>query len=147
MLKLYVYAGLAIAVLAGVWYVRHLQTSRDAYEARALSAEDSIVTLRTAYEHERKIAKEASDGYQADLARLNSERDNVPVVRLRKCPASMPASSSAAERPDAASPGHVSEAVEGDTGPDIGAEILEYGIACEANALQLDRLIQWVKAR
>jgi hypothetical protein len=105
-----------------------------------------VAALRAARDHELKIAKEASDGYQKDLARLERERDSIPVVRLRKCPP-VSTAGTAASRPDAEASRRVGETTAEDTGPDIGAALIEYGIACEANMLQLERLQDWVRSR
>jgi hypothetical protein len=148
-MKLYLYAAAALAVLALIAYeVRvHKKAARvDVAEAAVAQAHADMAALRAARDHELKIAKEASDGYQKDLARLERERDSVPVVRLRKCPP-VPAAGTAASRPDAEASGRVGETTAEDTGPDIGAALIEYGIACEANMLQLERLQEWVRSR
>ncbi len=143
--------GVAVLALAGLLWHDHHQTQRANREARrADTAESSLTTLRAAVAHERKIAKEASDGYQKDLAELQRERTGVPVVRLCKpARAAVPAAAGAAGGPDAAGAGRVGEAPALDPveGPDIGAALIDYGIACEANALQLTRLQEWVRAR
>jgi hypothetical protein len=149
--KLYAYIALALMLAGAGLYVRHLAVKageRDAAVA-ALEGERAARTAeRAAVAHELKIAQEASNAFQSDLRRLESERADVPVVRLcRARPAAVPAASPATERPDAAGTGHVGQAPAVDTGPDIGAQLLEYGIACEANALQLERLQGWVRAR
>jgi hypothetical protein len=148
--RLWLYVA-ALAALAGAGlYLHHLQekASRvDAAEARAEAAENQITAERAARAHEQRIAKEASDGYQNDLRRLEFERASIPVVRLRKCPASVSAGSAAAAGPDAAGAGRGGEEAAADLGPDIGAALIDYGISCEANALQLTRLQEWVLAR
>jgi hypothetical protein len=146
---LYAAASAAVAIAGIIWYAHHQGERADRAEARAASAEASMKVLAQARAHEQRIAKEASDGYQNDLRRLELERASIPVVRLRKCPASVSAGSAAAERADAAGAGRVGEAAAGDTieGPDIGAALIDYGIACEANALQLTRLQSWVESR
>ncbi len=152
MLKLYAYAGLCIAVLAGVWYVRSLQTSRDAYEARALSAEASIVTLRTAYEHERKIAKEVSDEYETRLNRLESEKVDTPTrsVRLCRSPTGyVPAPAPAASGAGPTSTGELPKEAGQDPGisPDIGPDLYSLADKADLAGAQCNSLIQWVKAR
>lgn len=145
-MKLYIYGAIALALIAAGLYLHNLQerASRvDAAEARAEAAENQITAERAARAHEQRIAKEASDGYQNDLRRLELERAAVPVVRLRKCPVAVPAGGSAASGSDAAGTGHVGE----EAAADIGAALIAYGIACEGNALQLTRLQEWVRAR
>lgn len=137
-LKLYGLIALAIAMASGLLYHRHVVKQRDRLQI-ALSAADAVIS---GLKHDAKIAKEASDAYQADLTRLSSERAKPLSVRLCRSPA-VQAGSAAAERPGSASAGHVGE----EASRDIGGELLEYGIACEANALQLDRLQQWVRSR
>jgi hypothetical protein len=136
-LRLYAYIGIAITVLAAAGYVWHLKGKADLVDV--LEA-----TLKNERESTRK-ANEASKQYQADLSKLQSERAKPLSVRLCR-PAPKPA---APRGSDDAPTGHVGEAPAADTvaGPDIGDALLEYGIACEANMLQLDRLQKWVRAR
>ena len=136
-LKFYAYIGIAITALAAAGYVWHLKGKADRVDV--LEA-----TLKNERESTRK-ANEASKQYQADLSKLQSERTKPLSVRLCR-PAPKPA---APRRPDDAPTGHVGEAPAADivAGPDIGDALLEYGIACEANMLQLDRLQKWVRAR
>lgn len=148
--KLYLYAAAALALGALVWFARHEHQRANAATARAKVAEASIVTLRKAHDHERKIAQEASNAYQSDLRRLQSERDKPLSVRVCKpaSPArSVPAGSAAASGSSPTSPLDNGQETAGDIGPEIGDQLLEFGLACEANALQLDRLIEWVHAR
>ena len=144
-LRLYLYAAAALAVAGLAWFAKHQYDRASVATLRAETAEASIVTLTKAHAHQLKIAQEASNGYQNDLRRLESERARVPVVRLCRPPraAGVPASGAAANGSDAAGAGHLG----GEASPDIGAALIDYGIACEANALQLDRLIQWVRSR
>jgi DNA-binding MarR family transcriptional regulator len=134
-LRLWLYIGIAITVLAAAGYVWHLKGKADRVDV--LEA-----TLKGERESTRK-ANEASKSYQADLTRLQSERAKPLSVRLCR-----PASKPAAPRGSNDAPtGHVSEAAAADIGPDIGDALLEYGIAAEANMLQLERLQAWVRAR
>ncbi len=146
--RLYLYAAVALALIGLGIYAKHQHDRAAKLQARAESVEASITALRAAHAHEQRIAKEASNAYQKDLARLNAERSQPMSVRLCK-PArnSVPAPAAAPERTHAATTGHVGEETAPDIGPDIGAELLEYGLACQANALQLDRLQQWVRSR
>jgi hypothetical protein len=141
-MKLYLYGALAIVMLA-ITATAYIQTKR--LHSAKVELATATATIKAERESTRK-ANEASNAYQADLRRLESERSNVPVVRLckqtRKAPVSPTSSGS-----DAAPTGHVSEEAPPDPGPDIGADLLEYGIACEANMLQLDRLQKWVRDR
>lgn len=146
MTRLYIYAAIALA-LAGLAWRYHYVTKALASTKQELAT--AAATLAAERENTRK-ANEASKAYQSDLARLERERADVPVVRLCNKAPSLP-SSRAPSRPDAASAGHVGEAAAADpgpsVGPDIGGELLDYGIACEANMLQLERLQQWVRDR
>lgn len=150
-MRLYVYAAVTLAVIALGWYAKHQGDRADAAIARAESAEASITALRAAHAHEQRIAKEASDGYQKDLARLAGERNRKLSVRVCKPAAgAVPAAAAAAPGSDGSGAGRERGEVEEDRGRDerdIGAELLEYGIACEATGLQLTRLQEWVRAR
>jgi hypothetical protein len=141
--------GLAALAVAGLYWRYHYVTNALAdarAEASQLHADYSA--LKAAYAHSTKIAKDASDGYQADLKRLEGERSQPLSVRVCKpAKAAVPAQSGAASGSSPTSPPNNGGEVAPDIGPDIGAELLEFGIQCEANALQLDRLIQWTKAR
>lgn len=140
MIRLYIYAGIAAAILAGGFYVHHLRVSNTALTAELSTAKASLLAQA---ENLRK-ANEASNLYQADLTRVSHERDSALHVRLCRQPVHSGATPAGS---DAASPGHVGEEAAGDPGPDIGNALLEYGIACEANQLQLTRLQEWVRAR
>jgi hypothetical protein len=145
-MRLYLYAAAAMALLALFWHDRHVTKRLESTKA-ALSVAEATITAER--ENTRK-ANEASNQYQASLRDLERERANVPVVRLCRPPSAVSARP-AAGRPDATAAGHVGEAAAGDpveaVGPDIGAELLAYGIDCEANALQLERLQGWIRNR
>jgi hypothetical protein len=150
-MRLYLYIALALIALATLGYVKHLHTKageRDAAVAALTTERAARTAERAAHAHELKIAREVSHAYQSDLSRLQAERDRPLTVRLCKPrPVAVPAASRATERSDAASSGHVGREAAQDPGPDIGDQLLEFGIACEANALQLTRLQEWVRAR
>ena len=142
--RLYAYAAVFLVIGGVLWRLNYLSHKADRLEH---ANKYLVSSLKTERENTRK-ANEASQAYQSDLRRVESERSNVPVVRLCHGAPKLPAAP-APGRPDAAPEGHVSGAAAEDpvAGPDIGAELLEYGIACEANALQLDRLQRWVRGR
>lgn len=143
-MRLYIYTAIALALLGALWRYHYVSTALTRTRAELATA---TATLAQERENTRK-ANEASKAYQSDLARLERERADVPVVRLCNKSPSLPASR-ATPRPDAEAPRHVSEAPSGDPepGPDIGAALLDYGIQCEANMLQLERLQEWVRNR
>jgi Flp pilus assembly protein TadB len=147
-MKLYIYAAAALALIGAALYVNQLQkkASRvDAAEARAEAAENQVTAERAARAHEQRIAKEASDGYQNDLKRLATERAvPAPVVRLcRSAPRPVPTEGGTATGLDAGGAADHVEAAQ----TDIGPALMDYGIACEANALQLTRLQGWIMDR
>jgi hypothetical protein len=152
-LRLWLYGAAAVVLLAGLGYVKHLHgkaAERDAAVAQARAAERRYTDLQALHAVQIKKAEDASNAYQSDLQRLERERSQpVPVVRLCRSPATVPAPRPAASGSDAAEAGHVGEAPAGDSGagPDIGQALIEYGLACEANGLQLDRLQEWVRSR
>lgn len=141
MTRIYIFAAIALALAGSAYYVHHLRTRNAALTAELDTARASLVAER---ENTRK-ANAASNLYQADLTRVSHERDNALHVRLCHSPAVR--TGAAASGSDAAPTGHVGEASAGDPGPDIGDALLEYGIACEANQLQLARLQEWVRGR
>lgn len=145
-LRLYGYIGIAIAVLAAGAYVWHLKAKADrvdAAEERAETLERSLATLQAAHAHERKIAKDASDAYQAELARIRSAPSIGPVRLCRSPTGYVPAPAATLARPDGSAPGRV----EVEAGEDIGPALDRYGSDCEAVAAQLRGLQGWVKAR
>jgi hypothetical protein len=144
--------GIAFLAIAGVvWAGVHVWNKAqrlDQVEREYSDYRESVKKLQAEQQRQLKIAQEASHAYQTDLRRLESERHDVPVVRLCKSkPQPVPAESGTSAGSDAATSGHVGGETPADIGPDIGAELIEYGIACEANALQLERLQEWVRAR
>lgn len=151
-MRLYIYAAIALALVSLGLYAKHQHLRADRATTRAQAAEASITALRAAHAHEQRIAKEASDGYQKDLARLSTERDKPLSVRVCKpARSAVPAAAGATGGSDASASGRergeVAEDPRDGAGPDIGGALLEYGIACEATALQLTRLQEWVRAR
>jgi hypothetical protein len=152
--RLAIYAIAALALIGGIWYVKRLHATAarvPVLERQVAQERANMAALQAARAHELKIAKDASDGYQKELQRLELERSNTPVVRLCK-PVRNPAvsaSAGTASGPNAAEAGREPQPIAGDSepGPDIGAALIEYGLACEANGLQLDRLQEWVKSR
>lgn len=142
-LRLYIYAGIALAFVS---LFIHDRWTAKRYEHQKAANVTLTATINAERENTRK-ANEASNAYQADLRRLEDERSNTPVVRLCKPARVRPAATTAGS--DAEAAGHVGgEAAENlVAGPDIGADLLEYGIACEANMLQLDRLQGWIRNR
>jgi hypothetical protein len=140
-MKLYIYGAIALALGYLLWHERHL-----AHVVKAQKIEiANMAALEAAHAHELKIAKDASDGYQADLKRLESERSSepAPVVRLCRTPHAVPAESGTPAGSNPASAPNDVEAAQ----TDIGPALIEYGLQCEANMLQLDRLRQWVESR
>ena len=136
-IKVYAYLAAALALAGGLWYVHHLQVKA----ARVDAAEAMVTNLQQSL----RKANAASQAYQADLTRLNAERSKPLSVRLCR-PVRAPAAPAGS---DAAAPEHVGEApaVDSVAGPDIGDQLLEYAIDAEANALQLERLQEWVRNR
>ncbi len=118
-LRLYGYAAIALAALGAAAYVWHLKAKADrvdAAEERALALEQSLGKLQAAIDHERKIAKDASDGYQAELNRIRSAPSLGPVRLCRSPTGYVPAPAATPARPDGSAPGRV----EGEAGGDIG---------------------------
>jgi hypothetical protein len=145
--KLYIYLALGLALLGAGLYVRHLAVKageRDAAVEAYEALQESMATLKEAHAREIKNAQEQSNGYQSSLRRLESERARVPVVRL--CRSASPAVPAIGSAPSGS---HAASAPDdgGSASPDIGAALIDYGIACEANMLQLDRLRAWVAGR
>jgi hypothetical protein len=141
--RLVIYAIAALALIGGIWYVKRLHATAarvPVLERQVAQERANMAALQAAKAHELKIAKDASDGYQKDLQRLELERSNAPVVRLCK-PVRNPAVSASAGTASGPNAG------DSEPGPDIGAALIEYGLACEANGLQLDRLQEWIRSR
>jgi hypothetical protein len=145
--KIYLAIAALVALAGAGLYVRHLAVKageRDAAVAAYEALQASMATLKEAHAREIKNAQEQSNGYQSSLRRLESERARVPVVRL--CRSANPAVPAAGSAPSGS---HAASAPDdgGGASPDIGAALIDYGIQCEANMLQLDRLRAWVAGR
>jgi hypothetical protein len=115
----------------------------------ALAAKDKRIAQEI--DNARK-ANESSDDYQKRLHALEDQRlEPFPSVRLCKQPTSAArvSASATASGSDAAATADIVKEAEGhsEPGPDIGPALLEYGLQCEANALQLDRLQEWIRHR
>jgi hypothetical protein len=145
-------AAVAVAGLIGYLVWREHSLTRKLAEVRIErdQANANYTALRTAYDHERKIAKEASDAYQKDLADLRRARtdDPLPAVVCKRPRASLPAASAAAPGSDAARPADDAGEDAWDRDErDIGPQLDDFATACEANLSQLTRLQEWVRAR
>ena len=103
----------------------------------------SKLALQLAYDHERKIATEASNAYQAELRRIRDTPAIGPVRLCRSPTGYVPAPAATPVRPDGSAPGRV----EVEVGEDIGPALDRYGGDCEAVGAQLKGLQGWVKAR
>jgi hypothetical protein len=149
MFNLKLVLGVAVlAVIGGLITVQHLTVKKlRAATARANQAEANYTALQEAQKHERKIAKEASDGYQAELRRIRSEPSIGPVLVCKRTRTTVPSTSGTTGRPDATVAGRVEEAPEVDHVTDIGPELDAYGGDCEAVSAQLTSLQKWVRAR
>lgn len=142
-MKLYVYAAVALFI-AGLLWKDHITTKK----LNAARAENSQLTAtldieRKAREHERAIAKKASDDYQARLDSISAAPDLGPV-RLCKRPR-VPAATEAAAAAgtDESAARHVQE----QDAPDIGPALNDFVEDCEANAAQLEALQGWIESR
>lgn len=147
MIRWYVIAALAAMLAAALAHDHWLSQRYKAKAAELATTQAALTTERTARAHEQRIAKEASDGYQAALRRIEDERraQPDPVVRLCRSPRNVSAAAGSAgpERRDAeAAPDHSAE-----DAPDIGPALMDFARDCEANAEQLEALQEWVRAR
>lgn len=151
MTKLYIYAAIGLAI-AGIlahdhWLSRKLKAANEQVTVQRLRADQAEIQVKAEQEarkHEQTIAKQASDAYQADLARIRAEPD-FGVVRLCRKPSLPPAGSptGASSGPDVSPSGHV----ESEDATDIGPMISAFVEDCEANASQLESLQRWVLSR
>lgn len=142
-----IYIALACAAVLGLllWHDHHETSRANAAVAAQREALQALDAERAARAHSDQIAKDASNAYQADLSRLAAQSHEPLSVRVCK-PAHkdpLPAAGSAATGSDAASAPGDFEAAQ----TDIGPALIEYGLACEANGIQLDRLQEWVRKR
>ncbi len=150
--RLYLAIAAALALVGGLWYVRHLQTSRDAYEARATQAEATIDAERKARAHEKEIADRAVNQFQTAITGLQTElagRPLKPVIIRVPVRTSVPedGAASAPIGTDASAEGREPGTVEKDSQADITAELTGYMLDCQINSLQLESLQNWVRSR
>lgn len=144
--RLYIYLALAVAAAGALSYVAYLKHRADKVPVleRTLATERaSALALRLAYEHERKINDEASNAYQAELARIRSAPSIGPVRLCRSPTGWVPAAPATASGPHAEPAGRV----EVEAGEDIGPALDRYGGDCEAVGAQLKGLQGWVRSR
>lgn len=141
-----------IAVLIGIAYVVNgwredaatLLIEREAHAKEVVRLNDRIVAEIT---NTRK-ANEASNRYQARIAELEKpEPTATPFPAVRVCnsaPARVP-EARAASGSDAAAAPDDAPADEGNR--DIGPDLKAFALRCEANAIQLDELQNWIRNR
>jgi hypothetical protein len=152
--RLYTYAAIALALAAAggyVWWLKGKADRVDVLERQLADEQASRHALQRAFDHERKIATEASNEYQAELARIRSAPSIGPVRLCRSPTGYVPAPTATPVRPDGSAPGRVESAPVEDPGPvvgtDIGPELDRYGGDCEAVGAQLRGLQGWVRRR
>jgi hypothetical protein len=144
-LRLYIYAGLALA-FAGLAVALKVQTGRlDRVkdENRQLTA-----TVKAERENVRK-ANEASEKYAISLENLKAARAATPTRSVRLCVNSSVPEAGASPRADAADSKGLSEAPGRniEAGPEIGPDV--YNLADEADLCpaKLEALQQWIRDR
>jgi hypothetical protein len=141
--RLYLYAAAAAFIAFLIWK-EHVQTKRlNAARVEVATLTATLDVERKAREHERAIAKKASDEYQARLDAIDNAPDLGPV---RLCPRPrVPPTPQAGTSPGThESPsGHVQEP----DAVDIGPALSDFVEDCEANAAQLESLQGWILSR
>jgi hypothetical protein len=143
MTRIYIYAAIALA-FGGLLLRDHIKTKQlNAARAENTQLTATLETERKAREHERAIAKKASDDYQARLDAISAAPDLGPV-RLCKRPR-VPAATEAGATSgaDEAATRHVEEP----DAQDIGPQLNDFVKDCEANAAQLQALQGWIESR
>lgn len=134
-LRLYAYLAVALAIVSGLVYIRHLQH-------RAALVAPLEATIKAERNNLRK-ANESSERYAISLENLKAARSATPVRTVRLCaPTSVPKAGTATGIDEA-----VQEGVPQVPGPDLGPDL--YQLADEADELRvrLEALQDWVKAR
>lgn len=138
-----------LALLAVVVWRNEVVTKKlNAARVELAQANATIEVERAALAHERKIAKEASDGFQRTVSSLQDElaaRPLKPVVIRVPVRPSVPATASTGAAPgsDAGAEGRE----HGEAEIDITAELTAYSLDCQRNTSQLEALQGWVRAR
>ncbi len=145
-MRLYAYIAAALVAASLIGYVAYLKHRADkvpGLERELVKEKASHRATRIAFAHERKIATEASNGFQAELRRIRDTPSIGPVRLCRSPTGYVPAPAATPARPDGSAPGRV----EVEAGPDIGPALDRYGGDCEAVSAQLRGLQGWVRAR
>lgn len=151
--RIYAYLALAAALAGLLWHDHWLgqrlkaQTAKTAVERqRADTMTAQVAAEKAARVHEQRIAQEASNAYQNDLQRIRDESRAKPLrLPVRACLPGASSAATAATGADAAGAGRVEE--DAATEDRLAAVIGEYTEDCEANAAQLNSLIQWARSR
>lgn len=141
--RFYLYAAAAALIGYLLWREHSLSRKLTASRYEVSVLQETLTVEREARAHEQKIAKEASDGYQKELARIRTADDLGPVRLCKRAQVPKAAPSAATPGPDAASPGHVEEP----DALDIGPALSDFVEDCEANAAQLNSLQSWILSR
>ncbi len=147
-MRLYLYAAVALALIGLGLYAKHQHDRAAKLQARAESAEASVIAERKARRHEKEIADAASNQFQSTVSSLQDELSKRPLrpVVIRVPVSTMPQAGSTARAPsgsDAQTEGRDHREAE----KDIGPELTNYMLDCQINTLQLESLQSWVKSR
>ena len=142
-LRLYLYAGAALALIAGFLWYRHsliAEGENKAYAAQAQAAHDQAVK-------DAKVTQETVDGLKGEIASLRDHAVQPPVVRL--CPASRPvrAATTSTGTPDRSTPtGDVPIVSDGTgSGADVGPGLQELAEACDVVSARNRALLAWAR--
>lgn len=149
--RLIAVVGLAITIIGLATGLRYQTNRANALAGKANALTAQLEAEQKAREHERQLQQDATNDYEAKLARLSRDRALTPVRSVRLCkpdpavpgPAPAPngtAAGTAGEQPAEAGRNLVA-------GADIGPNL--YALADEADerAAQCNALIKWVRSR
>jgi hypothetical protein len=153
-LAAYVVAALGVVLLLVVVATWKKQAeSLPALRAELRQIQDDFAAYRTKADADLILARKVSNAYQSDLVAIRAAGAATPTRVVRLCPKpapAIPADAGAApgldepgaqDGPGAARPDPWSRA-----GRDIGPELYGFADDCAANAAQLTRLQEWIRA-
>lgn len=150
-IRLAIYAAAATLICFLIWR-EHRATQRAAeLRVEVQQANANLAALQAAWDHERKIAKDATDDYESRLQALSAARADTPTRSVRLCSSPtgwVPAAAAAAGAGPGDPAGREDDAGRDlEAGPDIGNDLYALADEWDKRAAQCNSLIRWVQSR
>lgn len=151
-MKVYIYGAIFLALVGMAVYAKLAHDRIEHWKTRSEQTEATLKAERKARDHERSIAKAATDDHQSRLKSLEDARSSIPTRSVRLCRSPTGWVPAPAESPlgaDAGSvPGHPPETrPDPEVSRDIGPELYQLADEKDKELARCAALQGWVRSR